>query len=127
MDKGIDLEKVYHNVTPNTSFLWRIITIMNKYDKQLQDLQESFNLKKEELKIKSRESNAHNIPVIERETAEILHENLCKHNHTDGCGWFYDNGDWTEYSRKIYLEMARRLLAHFRKDQIYLFLSLMKK
>lgn len=45
--------------------------------------------------------------------AEELHAHLCHHNHTDGCGWFYDN--WHKQladfsARKKYLEMAQRML-----------------
>lgn len=45
--------------------------------------------------------------------AEELHAKLCRHNHTDGCGWFYDN--WhkplADFSaRKQYLEMAQKML-----------------
>ena len=29
--------------------------------------------------------------------AEALHESLCHFNHTDGCGWFYD--DWEKVSK----------------------------
>ncbi len=45
------------------------------------------------------------------ELASFLHERLCTHNHTDGCGWHYDDGSWTEYSRKKYLTRARALIA----------------
>jgi hypothetical protein len=41
--------------------------------------------------------------------AEFLHKGICHHNHTDGCGWHYDNGDWTSYARKHYLEKARKV------------------
>jgi hypothetical protein len=45
--------------------------------------------------------------------ANILHDMDCRHNHTDGCGWFYF--DWEklhpdgglEYSRKEYLKKAK--------------------
>ena len=43
--------------------------------------------------------------------AEILHQKLCRHNHTDMCDWYY--GNWEEplnYSRKRYLEKADELL-----------------
>ncbi len=46
-----------------------------------------------------------------KEVATELHELLCHWNHTDGCGWFYDKGDWSEYSRKEYLEKAEAVLA----------------
>ena len=44
--------------------------------------------------------------------AEELHRIQCHHNHTDACGWFYE--DWNDkigYSRKSYLEKAKKLLA----------------
>lgn len=44
--------------------------------------------------------------------ANILHKMDCRHNHTDGCGWFYFDWDkphpngGLEYSRKEYLDKA---------------------
>lgn len=44
--------------------------------------------------------------------AEAMHGKMCRHNHTDGCSWFYD--DWgklpLDYSRKEYYEKALKVL-----------------
>lgn len=42
--------------------------------------------------------------------AETLHTKLCHHNHTDGCGWFYEKWDKPGYSRKEYVEKADKIL-----------------
>lgn len=53
-----------------------------------------------------------NLPSQElRDLAELMHKKSCRYNHTDGCGWFYDRGDWTEYSRGEYLGKAKALLS----------------
>ena len=59
--------------------------------------------------------------------AEALHGAFCKHNHTDGCGWYYDDGTWSQYSRKEYLEKAEVLLRYYNKDQIFHILKIFKE
>ena len=48
--------------------------------------------------------------------AEELHDRLCKHNHTDGCSWFYefqgDGPNWSAWAHEKYLAHAQRL-THF--------------
>ncbi len=43
-----------------------------------------------------------------------LHSKMCRHNHTDGCSWFYhmknDIPDWHAHSQKNYILKAQRLL-----------------
>ena len=45
--------------------------------------------------------------------AEQLHDRLCRHNHTDGCSWFYEikggESDWTAWAHDKYLAHAQRL------------------
>lgn len=50
---------------------------------------------------------------VDKQIAIALHELMCGWNHTDQCGWFVskDDGDWSYYSRKDYLERARKLMA----------------
>jgi hypothetical protein len=42
--------------------------------------------------------------------AVLLHDRLCRWNHTDGCGWHYavKDGihDWAEHSHQLYLRQA---------------------
>lgn len=47
----------------------------------------------------------------EQQLALTLHNKLCRWNHTDGCGWFYEmkNGidDWNRSAHGEYLTKAR--------------------
>lgn len=47
-------------------------------------------------------------PIIE--AAEYLHEKLCRWNHTDGCGWHYQNWDQPGPDRTSWLEKAEKAL-----------------
>ena len=31
-------------------------------------------------------------PDDDYKLAELMHDLFCRHNHTDGCSWFYENG-----------------------------------
>lgn len=45
--------------------------------------------------------------------AEDLHEILCRDNHDDQCGWFYESWKeplWRYSSRRQYILMAERVL-----------------
>ncbi len=48
--------------------------------------------------------------------AEKLHEALCKHNHTDGCEWYYTDWSSPSYARKRYLSMAEKCLVVTNED-----------
>lgn len=45
--------------------------------------------------------------------AIALHDALCRWNHTDGCGWFYevykDVDDWTGHAHARWLENANKV------------------
>jgi hypothetical protein len=45
-----------------------------------------------------------------------LHEQLCRWNHTDGCGWYYGVDNWSEYAHSVYLEKARNIFAKTKMD-----------
>ena len=52
-------------------------------------------------------------PMKDTELAEALHDMLCRWNHTDGCGWFYETDEktkWSGYAHKAYLDKARKLM-----------------
>ena len=98
----------------------------NQYEKQIEQLEKEFNRKKAELEQESIKSKEHAIPEKEREAATILHDCLCHHNHTDGCGWYYDKGNWKEYSRQEYLKKARKLLTEFNIEEIHKFINPLK-
>lgn len=48
--------------------------------------------------------------------AITMHDCMCHHNHTDGCGWYYGmhNGvpKWETFAQKEYLKRARIMLHH---------------
>lgn len=50
----------------------------------------------------------------EEKLADELHTMLCRHNHTDGCGWHYEirggNHDWNGSSHEPYLIKARSVM-----------------
>lgn len=56
----------------------------------------------------------------EYQLADFLHSKLCKHNHTDGCGYHYKKWSDTplEYSRKEYLAKAIKLMQYCDVDSI---------
>lgn len=49
--------------------------------------------------------------------AILLHKYLCRHNHTDGCAWFYevrgDNHDWSRPEHQKYYQKAIHLQQEF--------------
>jgi hypothetical protein len=75
-------------------------------EKRKRELEELKNSLQEEKKKRK------NLPYSEEtlRLAEVLHEKFCVHNHEDGCGWYYDDGSWTEYSRQEYIKKATKLL-----------------
>jgi len=54
--------------------------------------------------------------------ADFLHANLCKYNHTDGCGWYYEmkNGidNWSGPDHQKYLAKANRITDICQKHMI---------
>lgn len=49
-----------------------------------------------------------------QQLATALHKRQCRHNHTDGCGWYYEK--WTDRqgkysSKRHWVEKAEKLLA----------------
>ena len=47
---------------------------------------------------------------IDVELAELLHEKLCRSDHTDHCGWYYDSWSGMGVERNNYLEKSRNIL-----------------
>jgi len=46
----------------------------------------------------------------EQRLATKLHERFCHFNHTDQCGWFYCEDDWSQSAQKNYIEKAEKIL-----------------
>lgn len=59
---------------------------------------------------------------LEYALARELHEITCTHNHTDGCGWFYEVSkgidNWSGRSHRPYLERANLLIAECARDGV---------
>lgn len=54
----------------------------------------------------------------EQVLAQSLHDVWCRHNHTDGCGWMYEQdrrtGDnWNGSAHASWLSRARKITARF--------------
>jgi hypothetical protein len=72
--------------------------------------------KVDELKLSLKEEK---LKSPDKKLATSLHSILCKYNHTDGCGWFYEfkdkKDDWGASSHGEYLKKAQNLI-HKCKD-----------
>ena len=77
---------------------------MEDYDKKIEELEKEIK----ELKKKKTEFELMN---DNERLAEILHSKLCRSNHTDGCGWYYESWENVGYARKQYLDKANGILA----------------
>jgi hypothetical protein len=42
--------------------------------------------------------------------AEELHRIKCRHNHTDGCSWYYESWENPRHARNTYVEAAVELM-----------------
>jgi chromosome segregation ATPase len=76
----------------------------------------------EKLQAKRKELESHNqrdfnaLPENYR-LAEILHKKRCKANHTDQCGWYYE--DWLSpgYSREHWVDIADKVLEQMKYEE----------
>jgi len=48
--------------------------------------------------------------------AEALHKQLCRHNHTDGCAWYYEKWETPGAERMRWVNIARRVIPLLRQD-----------
>jgi len=83
-------------------------------------------LKKEYNKALEKESKSPYTKEVMK-IAEMLHKYKCTSNHADACGWYYDNGNWSEYSRKEYAEKAINLLDKINFTTCKMFLEIVSK
>lgn len=65
----------------------------------------------------------------QREVADLLHSLLCKWNHTDGCGWYYNTDqsaylDEKNYNQGRYYKLAGKLLKERDADTVLTTLKL---
>lgn len=80
---------------------------MSENEIKIAELQKQINaLKLEDAALKAMMGPEHKIAVQ-------LHDTLCHHNHSDGCGWFYEVSDgihnWYGSTHERYLTKARVL------------------
>ncbi len=43
---------------------------------------------------------------ITQNLATHLHTRFCGGNHTDGCGWYYENGNWDQFTHSLWYRKA---------------------
>jgi len=72
-------------------------------------------IKKRRVKINALEKEIKELEELgditpEHELATLLHEALCRWNHTDGCGWYYQD-NWEDSVHQRYLKVAEKILA----------------
>jgi len=77
---------------------------------KLSTLKATYEQEKNKLEEELKKQRLLKIPKEEIELAELLHSKFCHKSHIDLCGWYYDEGDWTDSSRKRYLKKANSLL-----------------
>jgi len=58
--------------------------------------------------IKAEQERTKDFTPTER-LADMLHETLCRHNHTDGCSWGYEK-DWKHGDQRHYLNIASEIV-----------------
>jgi hypothetical protein len=78
------------------------------------DITDEIDKKRAELKeLEAELKNFESLPE-ECKLADVIHEEMCTHNHTDGCGWHYES--WEEglkgkgWSKTQYIKKARKML-----------------
>lgn len=97
-----------------------MIDSINNLKQQIVQLEKLIAKKQEQEKLAS------HLTPQQKAIATELHEIMCHSNHTDACGWYYDNGNWSEYSRTRYIELAQKLLLLYDKKTILTILSVIK-
>ena len=89
------------------------------YDQEIKDLNARLFLLQEEKKKAEKARVKASVTAEEAEIAELLHDKCCHHNHTDGCGWFYEWDDWSGTSHESYLKKARKLLKACQQGEVH--------
>lgn len=80
----------------------------------IKSIEDQIALKKKEtndLEVQLKEAK---LQSPDKQLAEELHGMLCRWNHEDGCGWFYEFDKrqpvWTSYAHGKYLMKAQKLI-----------------
>ena len=73
------------------------------HSKKIKELEEEIS------KLKAEQAELMVLPE-NKQLAEALHKKLCRWNHTDGCGWFYESWEKPGFSRNDWLNKAREVL-----------------
>jgi len=84
----------------------------------IQDIDEKIKeLEKEIEELKEQKRWFNGLPQAQK-IAELLHEKQCHWNHTDGCGWYYENWHNPGYARKEYLKKAEAMLKEMPYNEV---------
>jgi hypothetical protein len=75
---------------------------IDRAEKHLRELKESLALSEQAEKDKRQDKLK---PV-----AEKAHNAICFYNHTDGCGWGYENNNWNGFSHRMWLDRVEKIL-----------------
>ena len=78
---------------------------MNHRTKEQELLEKIAEAEKELKALREEQKLPNNIKL-----ATALHEIMCHYNHTDGCGWYYENWNVMGYIRMEYLKKANTIL-----------------
>lgn len=86
---------------------------------ELAKLERTIQARKAQLEEARKELTA-NSPA--KNLAILLHDKLCRWNHTDGCGWHYDVNkgihNWNGHDHKEYLLKAELVLAGLDREPV---------
>lgn len=98
--------RVKNGETVHTSYKSKIIPPNMDINDEIEKLKNRIKeLEKEKQKLEE-------LPV-DKQLALFLHKTLCTHNHTDGCGWYYENDNWDGEQHKRYLAKAKKMIGIF--------------
>lgn len=85
-------------------------------------LQQKISAQREELAKLEQQLQTLESEPVDKQLARELHRVVCTHNHTDGCGWFYEPEEgeraWTGNEHQEYLGRAQKLMRFCNKLNI---------
>jgi hypothetical protein len=91
----------------------------------VKEIQSEIDKLQKELEYTKQQELKSRYSVAQKQLAELLHDKFCNHNHTDGCGWYCDKGDWSEYSRQEYIQKSINILKYFSLTRAKEFIDLL--
>ena len=101
MDQAVNIPDIQHEIQDKQAQAEKLRKEAEELEKQLKRLQEE---------------------APEYQVARVLHSKFCVHNHTDGCGWFYEMKDkqdnWSGRAHNEYLTKARHFMVVCNKHHV---------